>query len=171
MLSLFQVLVCLSHSRLPPHLYCHTCTITPCACTRMCTHTHTHTHTHTCHDAEEFKAVSLLKRKKQGRKSDGQLGVSVGVFAEEQAEVVSHSSSQQSLTSYEDGDMVNFDPLGGLEPPVCSKSVDQLLEDAYDASKHVLGLTNKEEEEEVGDASEEGVGCKRPARRDACSGV
>ena len=97
---------------------------------------------------EDFKAVPLLKKKRQGRRSDGQLGVSGGVFVEEQTEVGSHSSSQQSLTSYEEGDMVNFDPYGGPEPPVCSKSVDQLLEDACEATKHVLGLTSKEEEEE-----------------------
>ena len=90
----------------------------------------------------------MLKKKRQGRRSDGQLGVSGGVSAEEQAEVISHSSSQQSLTSYEDGDMVNFDPLGGSEPPFRSVSAEQLLEDAYDATKHVLGLTTKEEEEE-----------------------
>ena len=69
--------------------------------------------------------------------------------SEEQAEVTSHSSSQQSLTSYEDGDMVNFDLPTSLEPSFRSKSVDQLLEDAYDATKHVLGLTSKEEGEEV----------------------
>ncbi len=97
---------------------------------------------------DDFKPVSLLKKKRQGRRSDGQLGVSGGVFVEEQTEVGSHSSSQQSLTSYEEGDMVNFDPFGGPEPPVCSKSVDQLLEDACEATKHVLGLTSKEEEEE-----------------------
>ena len=72
---------------------------------------------------------------------------------EEQTEVGSHSSSQQSLTSYEEGDMVNIDSFGGPEPLVCSKSVDQLLEDACEATKHVLGLTSKEdekkEEEEV----------------------
>ena len=94
----------------------------------------------------EFKVVSVLKKSRH-RQRPPQLPRDQ---KEDNEDTVSVSSSQLSCTSYEDGE-TGIPRQLGLCTSYSRKSCDELLEEAYDATKYVLGLGTQPLSEGLGE--------------------